>query len=1423
MRRRFRQRNRWKTQTRRKRAFRRTLSAGIETLERRQLLAADVLFADSFESGSGANDWSGAWVEDSQDDWNRSTQRAIDGGFSAEVDGQAGNATLTMSQPIDLTGYDSVELTYSWFIESGFDNGEHLALELYDGNDWTEVRRIDGSNGRWPGPNENTWRDETVAIDSSYWNPDFNLRFVANVSSSSEDGFVDNVVLSGDPAVNALPIVDAGPDQTRKDAGGNGDEFITLDGSASDSDGTIVSYEWTSGENVLGTTAQITPTLDVGTHTLTLAVTDNDGATATDTVDVTINEVPQKPVKVFFLAGHSNMLGTAYVENLDPAWNVPQDDVWIWLDHNMDGGQWTTVEPGHGSKTHAPHPDEPEGLEGPDLKLGPELSLARTLADAYPEHQIAFVKHGAGGASLADEFDPDNIGPPELKDHMWSGLTKKIDDSLAVLDAGGYSYDVEGMFWNLGGPDAKNRNHGSTDPDEVLLGEQEALARSAEYAENLTYFLQTLRGRYGENLPFVMTQLLEEYPPEILEVFVGAHIIREEQMEVDAADPWTVAFEPLGLTMRDPTHFDANGQIDYGILFAQNYLALVESNANQPPVADDDAYVVDEDAVLNVAAPGVLNGDSDPENDTLTAALIADPAHGAVTLNTDGSFTYTPDVDYAGADSFTYHANDGTSDSNTATVDITVTAVNDAPAADSQSVSVKEDTGKSITLSASDVEGGSLTYAVQSGPASGSLSGTAPNLVYTPDPGFIGADSFTFVANDGELDSNLATVTIQVAENLAPVADAQAVSVDEDGSAAITLTGSDGNGDPITYELVGLPANGTLTGTAPNLVYTPNVDFHGSDSFTFRVNDGTDDSAVAAVTISVNPVNDAPVADAQAGSTDEDTPLAIMLTGSDIDGDALSFVVVAGPAEGSLSGTAPNLTYTPDADFHGSDSFSFKVNDGTADSAVVVMSITVDPVNDAPVASNDNYTLDQDATLAVTAPGLLANDSDVDGDLISSVLQTGPSNGSLTLATDGSFTYSPNPGFIGADSFTYRAEDPSGLLSAPVTVSLTVNAVAAGPNLSHGSLETVGSDWQTVTLSKSYTSMVVVATPRYNSGSGPGVVRVRNVTADSFEVRVDDVGSAAFSGGVHYTAVEEGVYDEPGQYKLEAVKYDEAQTSGKGGWIIDTASQGYQQSYSNPVVVGQVMTANDADWSVFWASGDRRTSPPTSSELNVGKHVAEDADSTRAAETIGYLVIEATQSGAIEGLPFVAGVGSDTIRGVDNGTYEYSYTAMPNAKTAVLGSAGMDGGDGGWAVLRGSDPVPASTGTIGLSIDEDQLGDSERKHTTEQVAYFVIDPPLRDDVESSAAANPELAAFFVAVDQELQKRTHERTAAGKRASAELLVPQTVEVCRAASTPVVAPALAFERTSARLQALDRFFSEDHELEQLVDEDLLAPLR
>src|SRR4029453_1887873 len=159
--------------------------------------------------------------------------------------------------------------------------------------------------------------------------------------------------------------------------------------------------------------------------------------------------------------------------------------------------------------------------------------------------------------------------------------------------------------------------------------------------------------------------------------------------------------------------------------------------------------------------------------------------------------------------------------------------------------------------------------------------------------------------------------------------------------------------------------HGTLSGAAPTVTYSPAANYDGPDSFTFKANDGTSDSNVATVTITVASVNDAPVANAQAVTTDEDTAKTIVLSATDAEGSPLTYTVVASPAHGTLSGIAPALTYTPAANYNGPDSFTFKANDGSVDSNVATVTITVTAVDDAPMAANDSYATDEDTALTI--------------------------------------------------------------------------------------------------------------------------------------------------------------------------------------------------------------------------------------------------------------------------------------------------------------------------------------------------------------------------------------------------------------------------------------------------------------------------
>lgn len=185
----------------------------------------------------------------------------------------------------------------------------------------------------------------------------------------------------------------------------------------------------------------------------------------------------------------------------------------------------------------------------------------------------------------------------------------------------------------------------------------------------------------------------------------------------------------------------------------------------------------------------------------------------------------------------------------------------------------------------------------------------------------------------------------------APVAADQSISTLEDTAVNILLTASDADGDLLSYTVVDGPYNGVLTGTAPNLVYTPSGNYNGSDSFTFKVNDGTADSGAATVSITVTAVNDGPVASSQAVAVAHNAATAITLAGSDVDGNMLTYTVVANPSKGSLTGTAPNLTYTPNSGYSGLDSFTFKVNDGAVDSAVATVTLTVAAATDPSFAN----------------------------------------------------------------------------------------------------------------------------------------------------------------------------------------------------------------------------------------------------------------------------------------------------------------------------------------------------------------------------------------------------------------------------------------------------------------------------------------
>ena len=276
-------------------------------------------------------------------------------------------------------------------------------------------------------------------------------------------------------------------------------------------------------------------------------------------------------------------------------------------------------------------------------------------------------------------------------------------------------------------------------------------------------------------------------------------------------------------------------------------LTLIDTNQpdNGVPVADDDSYTTSFGAELTInAANGVLDGDTDVDGDSLTAALIDEPTNGSLTLNDDGSFSYTPDAGFSGTDSFTYSANDGQADSNPATVEITVQEeeiVNTAPVAESDSYTtafgeeLAIDAAAGVLDNDTDADGDSLSAALIDQSSNGSLTfNDDGSFFYTPDAGFSGTDSFTYIANDGQADSSATTVEIIVQDEVSSLE-----IIGTEGDDTLTGTSDDNtirgeNGEDL---LEGLDGNDTLIGGSGNDTLIGGT---GEDQFVLNIGEGTD-------------------------------------------------------------------------------------------------------------------------------------------------------------------------------------------------------------------------------------------------------------------------------------------------------------------------------------------------------------------------------------------------------------------------------------------------------------------------------------------------------------------------------------------------------------------------------------------------------
>jgi gliding motility-associated-like protein len=459
---------------------------------------------------------------------------------------------------------------------------------------------------------------------------------------------------------------------------------------------------------------------------------------------------------------------------------------------------------------------------------------------------------------------------------------------------------------------------------------------------------------------------------------------------------------------------------------------------NEAPTGIGDSKTTPE----NTAVSGAVSG-TDGDGDQLTFGKASDPAHGAVVVNSDGTYTYTPSNKYNGPDNFTIAINDGNGGTVTVTIDITVTPVNEAPTGTGDSKTTPENTAVSGAVTGADGDGDQLTFSKVTDPAHGTVVVNGDGTyTYTPNNKYNGPDNFTITINDVSGGSTMVAVDITVTPvNEPPTGNDDSKTIQENTSVSGAVTGADGDGDVLTFTKVTDPAHGTATVAADGTyTYTPEANYSGPDYFTIDISDGNGGSVIVKVIVTVTPVNDVPTGTGDTKTTPENTAVNGTVNGADGDGDRLTFSKAADPAHGTVTVNGDGTyTYMPNNKYNGPDNFTINIADGNGGSITVNVDITVIPVNEAPTGTGDSKTTPENTAVSGTVTG-----TDGDGDQLTFAKATDPAHGTVTVNSDGTYTYTPNNKYNGPDNFTISIADGNGG-SSTVTVDITITPVNEPP------------------------------------------------------------------------------------------------------------------------------------------------------------------------------------------------------------------------------------------------------------------------------------------------------------------------------------------------------------------------------------------
>ena len=468
---------------------------------------------------------------------------------------------------------------------------------------------------------------------------------------------------------------------------------------------------------------------------------------------------------------------------------------------------------------------------------------------------------------------------------------------------------------------------------------------------------------------------------------------------------------------------------------------------------DPDSYDNTEAATLTVdAANGLLANDKDINDLDLTASVGTVPSYGTLTLADDGSFSYVHDGSENLRDVFTYSVTNANGDiSKTSFVVLTHTNVNDSPTSSGTELTINEGASSIFTPTYVDTDSNlsSMVFTITGDVTNGSLVNNGDGTFsYTHNGGETTSDSFIYTVSDGEFTlSDLAGTISVTGVNDAPVVSALEYTIDEAGSQVLAFASTDAESDSVTYSVSTNPTNGTVTSADGVFTYTHNGSESSTDTFQYIANDGTADSQPVAVSITLNPVNDAPVVGAGTISLNEGSNTTLTLTASDAEGDTMTFAIATAPSNGTATVDENGVvTYTHDGSETTSDTFTFTSSDGTLTSSAGTVTVTVAAVNDATDISADTFAVDQFDEVTFDIPAI-----DDEGNSLTFTIESEPSKGTLLDNGGGNYTYFNNtqssdytdnddPAEVSTDSFVVKAND--GFLdSADTTITFNVTEI----------------------------------------------------------------------------------------------------------------------------------------------------------------------------------------------------------------------------------------------------------------------------------------------------------------------------------------------------------------------------------------------